>query len=186
MKRHILIPSVALLLAAFLWGCQEQASSPVGPEGLGIILLNQTGVHFDGSVYELVGPPLDWKSAKKAARRMVAPGCRSAHLATITSAEEQAVVTVLMENREEGANAWLGGFQPRGELSTDQGWRWSTGPRWVYTNWANQEPNDGEFGGHPPIPGSEQHLETLAGDGAWNDAPGSELKDFVVESEHCN
>ena len=82
------------------------------------------------------------------------------------------------------SNAWLGGFQPRGELSTDQGWRWSTGPRWVYTYWANNEPNDNPFGTF--IPGSEQHLETLLGDGAWNDAPGFEEKFLVVESEHCN
>ncbi len=27
--------SLALLVATFMWGCQEQASSPVGPEGLG-------------------------------------------------------------------------------------------------------------------------------------------------------
>ena len=185
MKKHILIPSLALLLAAFLWGCQEQASSPVGPEGQGIILLPNTGGPFDGSVYELVDTPLDWKSATKAARRMVASGCKIAHLATITSAEEQAVVSGLMVGSE--SNAWLGGFQPRGELSTDQGWRWSTGPRWVYTHWDPSEPND-DAG-----PGSEQHLEALPRvdangkwDAPWNDAPGSELKDFVVESEHCN
>ena len=182
MKKHILIPSLALLLAAFLWGCQDQASSPVGPEGQGIILLAETVVPFDGSVYERVDRYLDWKSAKKAARRMVASGCRSAHLATITSAEEQAVVSGLMAGSR--SNAWLGGRQ--GGLSLEENWHWITGERWVYTNWANLEPNDGEFGGDERIPGSEQHLETLAGDGAWNDAPGSELKDLVVESEHCN
>jgi hypothetical protein len=174
-------------LAAFLWGCQEQASSPVGPEGQGIILLAETGEYFDGSVYELKETRLDWKSAKKAARRMVAPGCRSAHLATITSPAEQVVLTDLMAglfpaDPPGSKNAWIGGFQPRGELSTDQSWHWITGERWVYTNWANSEPNDDNG------PGSEQHLEALprVGDAPWNDAPGFEEKFFVVESEHCN
>ena len=184
MKKHILITSLALLLAAFLWGCQEQASSPVGPEGLSIILLDKTGVHFDGSVYELVDTPLNWFAANAAgARRMVAPGCRSAHLATITSQGEQDIVDDLMASVTDN-NAWLGGFQPRGELSLEDGWRWSTGPRWVYTNWALNEPNDNPFGTF--IPGSEQNLETLRGSGDWNDAPGFEEKFFIVESEHCS
>ena len=140
-----------------------------------------TGVHFDGSVYELVETPLNWFAANRAARRMVAPGCRTAHLATVTSQGEQDVVSGLMAGSE--SNAWLGGFQPRGELSTDQGWRWRTGPRWVYTSWADTEPNDTPSGTY--IAGSEQHLETLLGDGAWNDAPGVEEKFLVVESEHC-
>ena len=35
MKRHVLGVPLALLSAALLLGCQEQGSSPVGPEGLG-------------------------------------------------------------------------------------------------------------------------------------------------------
>ena len=35
MKAHLTKVSLALLSAAFLLGCQEQGSSPVGPEGLG-------------------------------------------------------------------------------------------------------------------------------------------------------
>ena len=33
MKRHVLAAPLAVLSVAFLFGCQEQASSPVGPEG---------------------------------------------------------------------------------------------------------------------------------------------------------
>jgi len=187
---------IAVLAFVIVWmACaSETPVAPVEEEASPGVVLSETAVVTEGqmasvetSVYELVRTPLDWKSAKKAARRMVASGCKVAHLATITSAEEQAVVSGLMAGSE--SNAWLGGFQPRGELSTDQGWRWSTGPRWVYTHWANNEPNDGEFDGEPAIPGSEQHLETLFGDhppGRWNDAPGFEEKFFVVESEHCN
>ncbi len=35
MKTQSLTMGLAFLVAAFMWGCQEQASSPVGPEGLG-------------------------------------------------------------------------------------------------------------------------------------------------------
>jgi hypothetical protein len=145
-----------------------------------------TGVHFDDSVYELVDTPLNWFAANAAARRLVAPGCRSAHLATITSQAEQDVLSGLMAGSS--SNAWLGGHQ--GGLSLDQNWHWITGERRVYTAWAGGEPND------TPnlvfIPGSEQNLETLLGDedldrlpGVWNDAPGFEPKFLVVESEHC-
>lgn len=132
------------------------------------------------SVYELVvDAPLNWFAANAAARRMVAPGCRSAHLATITSQAEQDVVIGLMGGS--ASNAWLGGLQ--GGLSLEEGWHWITGKPFVYTAWALNEPNDTPSGTF--IAGSEQNLETLLGDGAWNDAPGFELKFFIVESEHC-
>ena len=41
------LPVATLLGTAFLLGCQEQASSPVGPEGLGI-LVNKKGPHPHG------------------------------------------------------------------------------------------------------------------------------------------
>lgn len=141
-----------------------------------------TGVHFDGSVYELVETPLDWKSAKKEARGMVAPGCKKAHLATITSPDEQTILGGLMASSTR--NAWLGGFQ--GGPSLADNWHWITGEKFDFTAWALNEPNDTPFGTY--IPGSEQHLEALMGadQGAWNDAPGFEEKFFVVESERCD
>ncbi len=48
MKTHLTKVSFALLAAAFLLGCQEKASSPVGPEGLGILLDNRGGPHPHG------------------------------------------------------------------------------------------------------------------------------------------
>lgn len=43
MKRHALIISLALLVAAFLGGCQKQGSAPVGPEEVGNLLLKGPG-----------------------------------------------------------------------------------------------------------------------------------------------
>ena len=183
-KMHILLMSFALI-SLLIWGCGKPTNPvdvPLSEDNSGVSSLAK---HFDGSsVYELVvDTPLNWFAANAAARRMVAPGCRSAHLATITSQGEQDIVDDLMAGVTDN-NAWLGGFQPRGELSLEDGWRWSTGPRWVYTNWAGGEPNDNPFGTF--IPGSEQNLETLRGSGDWNDAPGFETKFLIVESEHCN
>ena len=42
-----ILPSAALLAAAFLLGCQERGSGPVGPEGLGV-LVDKTGPHPHG------------------------------------------------------------------------------------------------------------------------------------------
>ena len=139
------------------------------------------GAHADNSLYELVvDTPLNWNSANAAARRRVAPGCRTAHLATITSPAEQEVVDELMAGVDR--NAWLGGHQ--GGLSLDENWLWVTGEPFDYENWGGGEPNDMPAG--VLIPGSEQHLETLGVSGKWNDAPGSEEKFFIVESEHCS
>jgi hypothetical protein len=136
---------------------------------------------FDGSVYELVETELNWESASAAANAMAASGCGSAHLATINSPNEQAVLSALVADSP--GRAWLGGLQPPDELSLDKGWQWITGEPWVYTNWDDGEPNDNPHG--TPTPGSEQHLVILPEDGAWNDAPGVEAKLFVVESEEC-
>jgi hypothetical protein len=138
------------------------------------------GTHPDNSVYDLVETPLNWQAANAAARRLVAEGCKTAHLATITSQAEQNVVDALMAGVTDN-NAWLGGHQ--GGLSLDENWLWITGEPFVYDNWGELEPNDTPFGTF--IPGSEQHLETLRGSGDWNDAPGFETKFLVVESEHC-
>ena len=137
------------------------------------------GTHPDNSQYDLVETPLRWNLAQAAARSLAAPGCRTAHLATITSQGEQDIVDGLMAGSD--TNAWLGGHQAG--LTLDERWHWITGEPFAYTNWGGGEPNDTPFGTF--IAGSEQHLETLLGSGDWNDAPGFEEKYLVDESEHC-
>ena len=48
MKAHLAKVSLALLSVAFLLGCQEQGSDPVGPEGLGPEFHHGKGSHADG------------------------------------------------------------------------------------------------------------------------------------------
>ena len=143
--------------------------------------LAHNGPHANNE-YVLVTDKMDWHSANAAARQMAAPGCTRAHLATVTSEAEAAIVTALVSAG--GENAWIGGFQ--GGRTLDQHWNWITGEQSAYTNWAGGEPNDTPFGTY--IAGSEQHLEVLwdAGPNDWNDAPRFETKSFVVESTHCD
>lgn len=139
----------------------------------------------DGSYYELVytTPPVTWKQAVNLADAKQMNGCQSAHLATITSAEEQAVVSGFMQPLTE--NAWLGGFQSDDELAPAKNWQWITGEPFSFTNWSpDGEPNDTPA--EILIPGSEQHLETYQSSGIWNDAPNDSARYyFVVEYENC-
>jgi len=139
---------------------------------------------FDGSYYELgfADSPVTWAQAEALASAMALGACKNAHLATVTSPEEQAVISGLMEPTTE--NGWLGGFQPADEMSLAENWQWITGEPFVYTNWAEGEPNDTPYGDY--IPGYEQHLETYQGSGLWNDAPGYEPKYYyIIEYEDC-
>ena len=52
------LPSVALVTAAFLLGCQEQASNPVGPEGLGPQFTHKEGGKDKGTPGGNTGDPL--------------------------------------------------------------------------------------------------------------------------------
>ncbi len=163
---------VAVLVAAVLQTAAAAAVAP--PEG---------AVKYKGHVYDLVEVEYtDWYAAKAAAAAMPKRWGRCAHLATITSRGEQAVLATLMA--ESTKNAWLGGYQPPGEMSLADGWRWITGEKWNYTNWAAGEPNDTP--GDTYIAGSEQWLEAYPGDAVWNDAPTPDAaKYFVVEYERC-
>ncbi len=51
MKTQSLTMGLAFLVAAFMWGCQEQGSGPVAPEGLGVQLDPKSGdppIHHHG------------------------------------------------------------------------------------------------------------------------------------------
>ena len=57
------------------------------------------------------------------------------HLATITSASEQAIITDMMSTA--AANIyWLGG------LKNTNGWEWITGEDFIYTNWYTKQPDN--------------------------------------------
>ena len=86
----------------------------------------------------VVPESITWGDAKAAAEKA------GGYLATISSAAENAFVYQLasknpglwhMNPWNDRLGPWLGGHQ------TAAGWRWVTGERWDYTNWAPGEPN---------------------------------------------
>ncbi len=105
------------------------------------------------------------------------PVCGYPHLATVTSAEEDAfIVETFGELPLFGK--WLGGFQaPNGE-EPGGGWGWVTGEAWDYTNWNDGEPNNAG--------GNEEHLEYWD-NGRWNDEGYLPLvTGYLVEYEDCD
>lgn len=98
----------------------------------------------NGNFYEFIASGgIDWDSARADAQSMDMLGV-SGHLATITSAEENAffIANVLAPGhvRQE---VWLGGRQlANPSLGPDEGWEWTTGEPWFFTNWNQGEPND--------------------------------------------
>ena len=121
----------------------------------------------NGHEYAVVGADgITWDAARQATTALGGGW----HLATITSAAEQAFVGSLPLS---GVEFWLGGFQdPLSTQAADENWTWVTGEAFTYTNWNRTsfaEPND--FYG----PGSEQYLGIsgsagpLGAPNLWND-----------------
>ena len=61
---------------------------------------------------------------------------QGAHLATITSPEEQEVVTSLLMSASTKKVYWVGGVQEHGQ------WKWITDESFSYTHWAGGEPTN--------------------------------------------
>ncbi|MDI9242466.1 lectin-like protein [Fusibacillus kribbianus] len=78
--------------------------------------------------YQITYETLTWEEAKKACED------EGGHLATITSAEEQAAIEAL---NVQDANLWIGA-----NLDDSGAWAWVTGEPWSYTNWNEGEPNN--------------------------------------------
>ena len=111
----------------------------------------------NGHYYRFESQVLTWEQARMAAMQQSFAGV-SGHLATITSAEEQAFLTAtpLLFQKY-----WLGGFQPPGSPEPDGNWQWITGEPFTYNNWPTPfEPNNRD--------GVEHLLEMFPG-GFWND-----------------
>lgn len=129
--------------------------------------------------YEAVVSPtrVTWEQARTLAES------RGGHLATLTSAAEDAFVFSLVANRPEFWNntwggPWLGGYQPDPAASAATGWVWVTGEAWSYTNWAAGEPGDQGWQG-----GRESYLHFRDATGGWNDFTndGNSTYSYIVE-----
>ncbi|MEQ1933541.1 MAG: lectin-like protein, partial [Fimbriimonadaceae bacterium] len=145
----------------------------------------------NGHYYDVVliaGGDRSWAAASAQAQAMIAPNGAQGHLATITSAAENAFVFSLADspafwvldiaNNNEGP--YIGGYQVGGSEPAG-GWRWQKGEPWNFTAWAAGEPNN--FNGN-------EHFANLYSPGAgraatWNDVPSdpsSVVVAYVVEA----
>ncbi|MEJ5252670.1 MAG: PEP-CTERM sorting domain-containing protein [Chthonomonadetes bacterium] len=132
-------------------------------------LLNSIVWPGNGHLYQVYGGSSSWVAAAAFAGTVSVPGFHNGYLATVHSEAENNVITSLLT-----LPAWLGGYQPEGELAPNANWRWVTGEPWTYTNWYPGQPND-NLG-----PGSEQYL-VIYTNGMWHDYPNGTRPSFVVE-----
>ncbi len=87
-----------------------------------------------------------------------------AHLATITTAEEQTFVATMA-----GRDTWIGLFQG----PTEGSWFWSTGERFDLHAWSQGEPSDSG--------GNEDCAHLAGGTGTWNDRACTTRLPFLCE-----
>ncbi len=111
-------------------------------------------VAWGGSEYDVItAEGIFWSDAKAAADAM------GWHLATVTSAAEDAFVSSLLPTSPASrSHYWLGAS----DAANEGAWQWVTGEAWSYTNW---------WGGEPNNVGAEDYLGyDYRGGWAWNDA----------------
>ena len=91
---------------------------------------------------------------------------RGGHLATITSAEENARAYGTMP---ESVNAWLGGL----DADFDGNFTWISDEAWGYENWESGQPNNGSAG---------RLLTFWQGTGdKWHDGEANESSGYILE-----
>ena len=99
----------------------------------------------NGHCYQAVLEGLSWSDAEAACETV------GGHLATISSAEENAFVFSLVSGNDafwyldgvgNGLGPWLGGYQEPGSQEPDGGWKWVTGEAFSYTNWETDQPDN--------------------------------------------
>ena len=139
----------------------------------------------DGHYYVIIAASaIDWDTAKTMAEdsELLPEWGIAGHLATITSAEEQAFVESLRSDPQRAlGQVWIGGYQTPNSGTTGAGWNWVNGEGAITTfYWHPAEPNDGDGTEN----NQENHLATgRYGDAQWNDegvAP-QLITGFVVE-----
>lgn len=118
---------------------------------------------FGGHLYAVVhfSAPIDWQSAFGETTLHTEKGKLDWHLASVTSAAENAFVTGMLNNYAHDS-AFFGLFQQYGSVEPAGGWQWTTGEIATYQNWVPGEPNN--------TSGIKNYGE-IALSGQWNDLP---------------
>ncbi len=173
MKHSRVLPCVVLTACVYVGFTSDVSAQPIYNPA-------------NGHLYELVlQPGVTWNEATNAAAAK--PG--GWHLATITSAPENAFVQAMLSPGPPFFEAtcltsnlvgrvcggiWLGGF------SSSQGWRWVTGEPFTFGNWGPFEP----FGNGDRVRIDEfRDRSQLI---AWNDVPAGQLRStgYLIENDN--
>jgi len=141
----------------------------------------------NGHWYQVVQAPggVSWFDADTAAK------AEGGHLATITSAEENAFIFDLIDEDSSlwlqtvsprSLGPWLGGLQPDGSPEPDGNWQWVTGEPFLYSNWGPSRPdNSFDYQDKLHFLGPYVSGGVPWGD-EWNDLDGQDLLvSYVVE-----
>ena len=115
---------------------------------------------YAGHAYRVIDESATWIEAYAACEEL------GGHLATITDAEEQRIITALMENAEQMIY-WIGGIKTDGE------WHWITGEDLSYFNWDSRQPdNAGSIEWYLNVYGKNSPFPA----GSWNDLDSMKTK----------
>jgi len=117
-------------------------------------------ITWNGRIYRRIDRSMTWHEAQAHAESL------GGHLATITSAAEQAAIYNLIRNGGRYVY-WIGAQR------INDNWTWVTGEQWGYTNWAPGEPNN--------MDGEENYVFMFRlRNGTWNDIRNTGEVDYGV------
>jgi len=119
---------------------------------------------FGAHAYYFCDWEVPWNEARGACQY------HSLHLATLTSAEENAFATQHLQ----GKNHWIGLYQEW--YTVEWEWLWVTGEGYGHKEWGEGQPDDGGFWNN------EDCVELMAS-GKWNDNECGAKRRFVCEFE---
>ena len=189
--KHLLWSAAGLCIVA-LAACESTPVDPgptdANPAGVMAVTAPVLGAvpvlnEVDGHLYEAVaaGGGITWTAARAAAEDLSSGSCQG-YLASITSAEENAFILSSFPAVAPiiGNGYWIGGYQDPGTTPADAGWVWVSGEPFVFTDWADLQPDDGG------LSADEDAIHFASGGiGAavkWNDLNKSEnTPGYVVE-----
>lgn len=132
-------------------------------------------LEFGGHNYQRIDGSFTWTEAKQKCESL------GAHLATITSKDENTFVLNNVADRSKESSGWLGGT----DAASEGNWQWVTGEIWSFSDWGQgsgyQEPNNGLGGGAENILG--YFLSSVYVAGSWNDYTGGHSMGAICEWE---
>ena len=121
---------------------------------------------FNGHYYALYASSVTWDEAVMRCED------QGGHLATITSAEENAVIASAV--RDSGMRGVMLGGTDKAQEGT---WAWMTGEEWNYTNWSGNEPNNQGWTDSK----NADILWIYSDSGKWDDTNDDDFPAFICE-----